>query len=107
MAGAGDGVPRSRERAIQMLRASGLGIGIANVLTSKQTPTRFADLRALGAYLRKLADMENERVAARIRASLPPAYGGGNPIDRINAAREYTNWSRRNEPGYGAYPPCK
>jgi hypothetical protein len=108
----GDGVPRSRERAIQMLRASGLGKGIANVLASKQTPARFADLQGLGAYLKKLADIENAKVAARAAASMPQAYGSGNPglgqtIDRINAAREYTNWSRRSEPGYCAYPPCK
>jgi hypothetical protein len=107
----GDGVPRSRERAIQMLRASGLGKGIANVLASKQTPARFADLQGLGAYLKKLADIENAKVA-RAAASMPQAYGSGNPglgqtIDRINAAREYTNWSRRSEPGYCAYPPCK
>jgi hypothetical protein len=103
----GDGVPRSRERAIQMLRASGLGRGIANVLASKETPPRFADLQALGAYLKKLADIENAKVAARAAASMPRAYGSDNPIDRFNAAREYQNWSRRDEPGYCAYPPCK
>ena len=102
----GDGVPRSREHAIQMLRASGLGRGIANVLTSKDTPPRFADLKALGAYLKKLADIENAKVAARVARS-SQAYGSDNPIDRINAAREYQNWSRRSEPGYCAYPPCK
>ena len=107
----GDGMPRSRERAIQMLRASGLGKGIANVLASKETPARFADLQALGAYLKKLADIENAKVAARAAASTQ-GYGSANPglgqiIDRINAAREYTNWSRRSEPGYCAYPPCK
>lgn len=103
----GDGVPRSRERAIQMLRASGFGKGIANVLASKETPPRFTDLAALGAYLKKLADIENAKVAARVARSTPQAYGSGNPIDRINAAREYQNWSRRYEPGYCAYPPCK
>ena len=86
----GDGVPRSRERAIQMLRASGLGRGIANILAAKQTPARFANLDALGAYLKKLADIENAKVAARAAA----ANGGNNGspglgqiIDRINAAR--------------------
>jgi len=105
----GDGVPRSRARAIQMLRASGLGKGIANVLASKQTPAQFANMQALGAYIRRLADEENARAA---RAAAPIQQGGGSPglgqtIDRINAAREYTNWSRRSEPGYCAYPPCK
>ncbi|MEO8659030.1 MAG: tetratricopeptide repeat protein, partial [Bryobacteraceae bacterium] len=105
----GDGVPRSRERAIQMLRASGLGKGIANVLASKQTPARFADQQALGAYIKKLADIENAKAAGQAAAHV---NGGGSPglgqtIDRINAAREYNNWSRRNEPGYCAYPPCK
>lgn len=100
----GDGVPRSRDRAIQMLRASGLARGIANILASPQAPARFANLDALGAYLRKLADIENAKVAARAASRLPAP---GNPIDRINAAREYTNWTRRYEPGYCAYPPCK
>jgi TPR repeat protein len=104
----GDGVPRSRPRAIQMLRASGLGNGIANILSSTQTPAQFASVQALGAYVRRLADEENAKAAARAATS----NGGNGPglgqtIDRINAAREYTNWTRRNEPGYCAYPPCK
>ncbi len=99
----GDGVPRSRERAIQMLRASGLGIGIASVLSSRETPARFPNLQALGAYIKKLADIENARVAAR----MPRLSGGNSLIDPILAARENLNWSRRNEPGYCAYPPCK
>ena len=102
----GDGVPRSRERAIQMLRASGLGIGIAGVLSSRQTPARFADLQALGAYIKRLADIENAKVAARIRASLPPS-NDSDSLTAILARREQLNWSRRNEPGYCAFPPCK
>jgi hypothetical protein len=108
----GDGVPRSRERAIQMLRASGLGTGIANVLAEKGTPARFADFQALGAYIKKLADIENAKAGARAAAALSQGSAGGDPglgqiINRINAAREYNNWSRRSEPGFCAYPPCK
>ena len=94
----GDGVPRSRERAIQLLHASGLGNATANVLSSPQTPARFADQAALGAYLRKLADIENARVARRAADSTPNPYGSGNPIDRINAARENYEFAHKWDP---------
>ena len=89
----GDGVPRSRERAIQLLRVSGLGKAMANILASPHTP-RFANLTEFGAYFRKLADLENARVAARIAQTIPPAYQSGNPIDRINAAHEMDDFQR-------------
>ena len=91
----GDGVPRSRQRAIQMLRASGRGTAIANILASPQTPARFASLTELGRYLKKLADIENARLAARIAKTIPQNSLSGNPIDRINAARDYAAWERK------------
>jgi hypothetical protein len=91
----GDGVPRSRVRAIQMLRASGLGSSIANILASPQTPTQFATLADLGRYLKKLSDIENAKLAARIARTIPSGSRFDNPIDRINAAREYADWERK------------
>ncbi len=91
----GDGVPRNRQSAIQMLRASGLGVGIANVLASPQTPARFATFAELGGYLRKLSEIENAKLNARIARSTPNIYRSDNPIDRINAAREYAAWERK------------
>ncbi len=90
----GDGVPRSRTRAIQMLRASGLGVSIANVLASPQTPARFASFAELGGYIRKLAEIENAKLNARIAANSPRPDVNRNPIDRINANKEMNDFQR-------------
>lgn len=90
----GDGVPRSRSRAIRMLRASGLGVNIANVLASPQTPARFANFNELGGYIRKLAEIENAKLNARIAASFPRPDVNRNPIDRINANKEMNDFQR-------------
>jgi len=90
----GDGVPRSRSRAIQMLRASGLGVNIASVLASPQTPARFANFAELGGYIRKLAEIENAKLNARIAASSPRPDVNRNPIDRINANKEMNDFQR-------------
>jgi len=91
----GDGIARSRSRAIQMLPASGLGNSIANILASPQTPAQFANLAELGRYLKKLADIENAKLNARIAKTLPSNSDNRNPIDRINAAREFAAWERK------------
>ena len=90
----GDGVPRNRPLAIQMLRASGLGVSIANVLASPQTPARFANFTELGGYIRKLAEIENAKLNARIAASSPRPDVNRNPIDRINANKEMNDFQR-------------
>src|SRR3569833_1658414 len=90
----GDGVPRSRARAIQMLRASGLGNSVANILASPRCPARFASFDDLGRYLKKLGDIEAAQLAARIARTIPSGQQSGNPIDRINAAREKADFER-------------
>ena len=69
----GEGVPRSRPQAIALLRQSGLGVNLAAVLSARGTPARFADLNALGSYLRKLRDDETARSTANANARIGKA----------------------------------
>jgi hypothetical protein len=101
----GDGVPRSRERAIKMLRLSGLGNGIAGILADHGTPASFASIAALGAYLKHLRDIENVRLAARINATTGGNNSGecdmGCSARRLQAAHEFEVWQHQSGTGTG------
>jgi TPR repeat protein len=101
----GDGVPRSRERAINMLRASGLGNNIASILAEPGTPARFANIDALGAYLKKLRDIENARQNAAINAATRGSDSGecdlGCTMRRLQAAHEFEVWQHQAGVGTG------
>jgi TPR repeat protein len=88
----GEGVPRSRPQAIALLRESGLGVNIAAVLSARDTPARFADLNALGNYLRKLRDEETARSTANANATLGHA-GSGAYQEYFNHNSDY--WRQR------------
>jgi hypothetical protein len=89
----GEGVSRSRPQAIALLRESGLGVNIAAVLSARDTPARFADLNALGRYLRKLRDDETARSTANANARLGSA-GTGAYQEYFNHNSDY--WRQRN-----------
>jgi hypothetical protein len=84
----GDDVPRNRQKAIELFRASGDGIWIANVLAGPKTPARFANFVAFGNYLASLRNAEFAAAWARAQASLPRGGGGGN-IMAIMKAGQY------------------
>ena len=54
----GDGVPRDRQKAIELFRASGDGIAIADALSDPRAPARFADMIAFARYLSSLRNAE-------------------------------------------------
>jgi TPR repeat protein len=74
----GDDVPRNRQKAIELFRASGDGIWIANALADRNTPARFANFGAFGSYLASLRNAEFAAAWARAQATLPHGGGGGN-----------------------------
>ena len=85
----GDGVPRSRPRAIQYLRASGgQGVFIAQVLANPHTPARFANARAFGDYL---ARIENAEFAASWRKATG-AYGHSGGLGCVACKMLYGKW---------------
>ena len=54
----GDGVPRSRQKAIELFRASGDGIAIADALADPNAPASFKDMIAFARYLSSLRNAE-------------------------------------------------
>lgn len=85
----GDGVPRNRQKAIELLRACGdsEAVWVASVLTNPKTPARFASFQALGDYLSGLHNAEIAAAWARGQAGLP--NGGGGNIMAIIKAGQY------------------
>lgn len=71
----GRGVPRSRPKAIALLRQSGEGRSVADVLANPRTPARFADESVFANYLAKLRNAEIAASWARAAAQLG---SGGN-----------------------------
>jgi hypothetical protein len=71
----GRGVPRSRPKAILLLRQSGRGSTVADVLANPRTPASFADEAVFAAYLAKLRNAEIAASWARAAAHLNS--GGG------------------------------
>lgn len=65
----GRGVPRSRPKAIALLRQSGEGRSVADVLANPRTPARFADESVLAAYLAKLRNAEIAASWAKAQAA--------------------------------------
>ncbi len=72
----GDGVPRSRPKAIELFRASGDGIGIANALADPKAPARFADMIAFARYLSNLRNLEEAASWQQYLNTLPKDGGG-------------------------------
>jgi hypothetical protein len=86
----GDGVPRDRQKAIALFRASGDGVWIADVLADPKTPGHFTNEVAFGDYLAGLRNAEFAASWAKARAALPSGGGGGNVMSEI----EHGNWVR-------------
>ena len=80
----GDCVPRSRPKAIALIRESGEGNEIASVLANPRTPARFANAAALGAYLRSL---RNAQIAASWALAMSQLRGG-----ETNQSRNAERW---------------
>jgi Cu/Ag efflux protein CusF len=72
----GDGVPRDRKKAIELFRASGDGIGIADALSDPQAPARFADMIAFARYLSGLRNLEEAASWQQYLNTLPKNGGG-------------------------------
>jgi TPR repeat protein len=88
----GEGVPRNRQKAIALFRASGDGEWIAEVLANPRTPTRIASEVAFGDYLAAQRNAEFSASWARARATMPSG-GGGNPFNTMTTI-EHGNWVR-------------
>lgn len=88
----GQEVPRSRPKAIELLRASDDQDGkwIASVLANPRTPARFADAKAFGDYLAGLQNAMFAASWAKARAWMP----SGTHTPCIMCAIEHSNWER-------------
>jgi Cu/Ag efflux protein CusF len=72
----GDGVPRDRKKAIELFRASGDGIGIADALSDPKAPARFTDMIAFARYLSTLRNLEEAASWQQYLNTLPKNGGG-------------------------------
>ena len=77
----GDGVPRDRQKAIELFRASGDGIGIAAALADPKAPARFTDMIAFARYLSSLRNAEEAASWQQWLNTLPKGGGGCAPSD--------------------------
>ena len=81
-----DGLPNDRQQAIGWLRKAARDSPFARdllvVLSDRSAPATFANLAALGAYLRKLRDQEMARIAAGCPTLIRPTKKLGCPILR-------------------------
>jgi TPR repeat protein len=72
----GDGVPRDRQKAIELFRASGDGIAIADALADPKAPARFTDMIAFARYLSGLRNAEEAASWQQWLNTLPKGGGG-------------------------------
>src|SRR5580704_12843282 len=72
----GDGVPRSRPKAIELFRSSGDGIRIAEALADPKAPARFTDMIAFARYLASLRNLEEAASWQQYLNTLPKDGGG-------------------------------
>jgi Cu/Ag efflux protein CusF len=77
----GDGVSRDRQKAIELFRASGDGLAIADALADPRAPARFTDMIAFARYLANLRNAEEAASWQQWLNTLPKGGGGCAPSD--------------------------
>jgi TPR repeat protein len=92
----GQEVPRSRQKAIELLRASNIGNGLwlAQMLANPKTPARFADEPAFDNYVGGLRRAEDTAAWAQARASMGNAGGRPNNGMANLGVQMYAQWLR-------------
>lgn len=93
----GEGVPRSRAKAIALIRQSGKWDELADILANPRTPKSFANEDAFGAYLRGIRSAQ----AAAMWAQMRPSSPAGDPYNwygRMKAAEQRRAVSEANVP---------
>lgn len=86
----GRGVPHSRSRAISLLRQSGVGSSVAEVLANPRTPASFADEAAFATYLAKQRNAEIAASWAKAAAQFGSNAGANNRASLGNIM--YRQW---------------
>jgi hypothetical protein len=90
-------VPRSRAKAIALIRQSGKWDELADILANPRTPKSFANEDAFGAYLRGIRSAQ----AAAMWAQMRPSSPAGDPYNwygRMKAAEQRRAVSEANVP---------